>query len=61
MQNRPLGYARVSTTGQTLEAQLDELSPGPFVERITFHEPVRQQAQGEQDQPPRGGKPTIVK
>jgi hypothetical protein len=39
MQNRPLEYARVSTTGQTLEAQLDEFA-GPFVESITFHEPV---------------------
>jgi hypothetical protein len=31
----------------------------PFVESITFHEPVRQQTQGDHEQPLRGGKPTI--
>jgi hypothetical protein len=31
----------------------------PFVESITFHEPVGQQAQGDHEQPLRGGKPTI--
>jgi len=33
----------------------------PFVESITFHEPVRQQTQGDQEQPPGGGRPTVVK
>jgi hypothetical protein len=34
----------------------------PFVQSITFHGPVSsQQAQNDQEQLPRGGKPTTVK
>jgi DNA invertase Pin-like site-specific DNA recombinase len=40
LQNRPLGYARVSTYGQTLDAQLDQLHGAGCSTRNIYREKV---------------------